>query len=604
MSRFRDYAVLLAATALLTLPNLGVPSLWDMDEGVNAECTREMLESGTWVVPTFNWELRTAKPIMLYWIQRPSFLLFGPTEVAARLPSALLGMGTVLLVYELARRMFDRGTGLLSGLVLASAIQFCMLSHAATPDAPLIFFTVLTLAMVWVLMEPRPLLLPPPGRGEGRGGGRFGVEDPPHPNPPPQGGRGQEKRNWLVWPAIPCGLAVLTKGPVGLAVPGMIVLAYLAWNRELGRVWDRRLIWGGLLWAAVAVPWYVLVTSETRGAYASAFFGNENVGRFMAPMENHRGPVVYYLGAIMVLFAPWCCFIGAAVWYGVAVSREAEPSAGASCQNRSLNGVEAPALGSASRLNRSAHRFLLCWVGVYLVFFSVAATKLPNYIAPLYPPLAILTARFLVRWRDGTITPPRWVMPTGIVGVGIVGVVTILALQAAGGVLPVAKMRTFPGLGEWAVVGLIPLTAAGVMAWQLRAGNRAGVVAAVTVAALAFVGVMAAGPVLVVDRYKAAKELVRESGANQPDRDIRLAGMGYFQESLVFYAHRRVERLFSPESAAAFLAMPHPSYLFVPEAEWAASVAGKVTVPHRVAARRYDFYRHAVILVVTNEPGQ
>lgn len=555
MTRVRDYAVLLAATALLTVPNLGAHSLWDMDEGVNAECTREMLEAGTWVVPTFNWELRTAKPVMLYWLQRPAFVAFGPTEWAARLPSVLLGMGTVLVTYELARRMFGRGTGLLAGLVLASAVQFCMLSHAATPDAPLIFFTVLTLAMVWFLHE--------------------------------HGGR-----RWLVWPAVPCGLAVLTKGPVGLAVPGMIVLCYLAWNRELDRAWDRKLVRGGLLWAAVAVPWYVLVTSETRGAYASAFFGNENVGRFVAPMENHRGPVVYYLGAVMVLFAPWCCFLGATVWYAVAAARGGETQNGRN--------------GEGEQEAAKAHRFLLCWVGVYLVFFSIAATKLPNYIAPLYPPLAILTARFLVRWREGAITPPAWVMAAGAAGVGVVGAVAVVGLQVAGGDLPVplGKMRVFPGLGTWAAVGLVPIAGAAVMAACLRAGYRAGVVAAVTVAALGFVGLLAAGPVLVIDRYKAAKDLVRESGACQPDRDIRLAGVGYFQESVVFYARRRVERLFTPDAAAAFLAMPHPSYLFVPEAEWSAEIAKKVTVPCRVAARRYDFYRNAVILVVTNEvPG-
>lgn len=550
MSRIRDYALLLSATALLTLPNLGAPSLWDMDEGVNAECTREMLESGTWVVPTFNWELRTAKPILLYWIQRPSFLIFGPTEFAARLPSALLGMATVLVVYELSRRMFDRGTGLLAGLVLASATQFCMLSHAATPDAPLIFFTVLTLAMVWFLHD--------------------------------AGGRG-----WLVWPAIPCGLAVLTKGPVGLAMPALITLSYLAWNRELFRAWDRRLIWGGLLWAAVAVPWYVLVTSETRGAYAAAFFGDENVGRFMAPKENHRGPVVYYLGAVMVLFAPWCCFLGVTLWDAIATARG--------------NRREPPE--EPISVETRADRFLLCWVGVYLLFFSAAATKLPNYIAPMYPPLAILTARFLFRWREGTVSPPKWVMLLGVAGVGLVGAITVAGLQAAGGELPVTikGMRTFPGLGDWAAVGLILLAAAGGMAWALHRGNRPAVVATLTVGSLLFVGTLAAGPVLVVDRYKAAKELVRESGAQQEDRDVRLAAAGYFQESLVFYAHRRVERLPTADSAAAFLAMPHPSYLFVPEKEWSEGMAEKVTVPHRIAARRYDFYRNAMILVVTNE---
>ena len=113
-----------------------------MDEGVNAEAAREMREADTWVVPTFNYQLRTAKPVMLYWLQRASYAAFGVSEWSARLPSVLAGWLAVLLTYELARRMFGRATGLLAGVVLASVVQFCMLAHAATPDATLLLFTM------------------------------------------------------------------------------------------------------------------------------------------------------------------------------------------------------------------------------------------------------------------------------------------------------------------------------------------------------------------------------------------------------------------------------------------------------------------------------
>ena len=547
-SRLGHNLILIAATALLTLPNLGAPSLWDMDEGVNAECTREMLESGTWVVPTFNGELRTAKPVLLYWVQRPFVAAFGPTEWAVRLPAALLGLGTVLLTYELGRRMFGAATGLLGGLVLASATQFNLLSHAATPDAPLIFFTTLTFLLFW--------------RGHENAG-----------------------RGWFYLPALASAFAVLTKGPIGLALPGLVVVLYFAWNRELRRFLDRRLVWALLLWVVVALPWYGLVTSETRGEYLGKFLGNENVNRFFTPQENHRGPVVYYVGCLFALFAPWCCFLGATLWYGVKDSKQSPP-------------VATGMLTSETRANR----FLLCWFAAYLVFFSAAQTKLPNYIGPLYPAVALLTARFLVRWREGTIHPARWVMPAGIGGVAVVGVVTVVGLLLAGGELPVptGNMRIFPGLGPWAVLGLVPLSAAGVMAWHLRTGDRPGLVRVLTVCSVGWVGVMAAGPILAIDRQKAAKVLVEVSGAHQPENDIRLAALAYFQESLVFYAERRVEKLFNADEAAGFLAMPRPGYLFVPAKEWD-RVAERVTVPVRVAARKYDFYRNADILVVTNQ---
>src|SRR5262249_25240254 len=105
-SRLIHYVALLLLGAALFLLNLGKPSLWDIDEGNNAEAAREMYESGNWIVPTFNYQLRTDKPALLYWLQIFSYQAFGINEFSARLPSAFAAMMAVLLTYELARRMF------------------------------------------------------------------------------------------------------------------------------------------------------------------------------------------------------------------------------------------------------------------------------------------------------------------------------------------------------------------------------------------------------------------------------------------------------------------------------------------------------------------
>src|SRR5437660_12286207 len=120
--RAGHYVLLAVIAAGLFLPNLGGPSLWDIDEGNNAEAAREMMESGNWVVPTFNYELRTDKPALLYWLQIAAYRLFGVNEFAARLPSALAGILTLLVTYELGRRMFDARTGLLAGIVLGTTL--------------------------------------------------------------------------------------------------------------------------------------------------------------------------------------------------------------------------------------------------------------------------------------------------------------------------------------------------------------------------------------------------------------------------------------------------------------------------------------------------
>lgn len=555
--RTRDYAVLIALCAVLTLPNLGGTSLWDVDEGVNAEAAREMRDNDSWLIPTFNYKLRTAKPVMLYWLQRASFAAFGVSEWSARLPSALLTCGAVLLLYELTRRMFDRATGLLAGIVLASAIEVCMLAHAATPDATLLFFTVLTFYAFW-----------------------RGHETPAQPEiaNASEGGAG---RTWWKWTAAACALAMLTKGPVGVALPGLVIFLYFAWNRELSRLLDRRILTAGLVFLLIAGPWYGLVTAETRGEWARQFFAKENIQRFSSPMDNHSGPFFYHAAALLVLFAPWSAFLLAALWYG-------------------WRGAQRPAEETAA-LPRP-ERLLLCWFGAYLVLFSAAATKLPNYMLPAYPALAVLTARFLMRWRDGEIAVPKWVMPVGVSALALTGTAFaggLIVVSGTGGLLP-ETARLFPGAERVAVLGLVPLACAIVLWRALRANARPRFVRAQAVGAVAFTALLAAfgsGP---FDARKAAKELVLASGVSSPERDIRLAHHDWFQPSIVFYARREVTEVFGAEAVADFLAVPTPGYLFVPASTWQ-QLEPQVKVPVRVAARHYDFYRNKEILVVTND---
>ncbi|HEY1187368.1 MAG TPA: glycosyltransferase family 39 protein [Gemmata sp.] len=578
--RVRDYAVLIAVGAALTLPNLGAPSLWDVDEGVNAEAAREMRENGSWVIPTFNYKLRTAKPVMLYWLQRASFAAFGVNEWAARLPSVLASWAAALLVYELARRMFDRPTGVLAGVVLLSALEVCVLAHAATPDASLLLFTVLTFYAFWVRHE---------------------------------GG----SRRWWVPTAAACALAVLTKGPVGVALPGLVLLLYFVWNREPGRLLDRKILWAGGVFLLIAGPWYALVTAETRGQWLTAFLGNENLNRFTAPMQNHRGSVFYHAAALLVLFTPWSAFLLAALWYGLKGAKGAAPPAPPSerdaqdaCAPGSGTRVQEPPrsplpgpLGHGSHAR--AFRFLICWFGAYLVFFSIAATKLPNYILPLYPAAAILTASFLTRWRSGALVPPKWVMPLGVSALALIAVAVGGGMLAAGDAVRVfpAGARVFPGLGPWAVIALVPLVTAAVTARALRTQNRDRFVRAATAGAVVFTGLAAAFPALAVDPYKAPKELVRASGVGDPSRDLRLAHCDWFQPSLVFYARREVVEVMNAERVREFFAIPTPGYVFIPAKTWAERVEPHVPVPTRIVARHYDFYRNCEVIVVTNDAG-
>src|SRR5262249_994402 len=161
-----------------------------------AEAAREMLEAENWIVPTFNFELRVDKPVLLYWLQLACYSLFGVCEFAARLPSAMAAMLTVLLTYELGRRLFDPSTGLLAGLVLASTAFFTGSAHFANPDALLNASTVLTFLLFW--------------SGFIRG-----------------------SSTWLLWIGLSTGLGFLAKGPVGTVLPAVVIGLFLLWSRQL-----------------------------------------------------------------------------------------------------------------------------------------------------------------------------------------------------------------------------------------------------------------------------------------------------------------------------------------------------------------------------------
>jgi 4-amino-4-deoxy-L-arabinose transferase-like glycosyltransferase len=551
-SRPAHYALLAAAHLLLTLPNLGAHSLWDMDEGVNAEAGREMLESGNWITPYYNYEIRTAKPALLYWLQALSFMGFGVNEWAARLPAVICGLGSVWLTYELGRRMFSASTGLLAGLVLASSIEFCLISHAATPDPPLVLFQMLVFYCYWA------------------------------------GSQG-DRRWWFVPAGAFAGLAVLTKGPIGVAMPGLVILLHLLWTRRLDKLWDRRLFAGAMAFIAVAAPWYIMVALDTKGKWLEAFVMKENLDRFQNPADGHRGQFYYHLAGLIVLSTPWCAFLLATFWFAVAAMRRP-------ISNRSID--------ESSDDSPDKYKFLIVWFLAYLIFFSVAATKLPNYILPLYPALAILIARFLDRWRLGLIDVPNWMRTVTWVGALSIGVFLAIGLLFVSGLVSapftVRGFHPLPALGDYVWLGAIPVLTALAFGWLAWKGRRDDAVTAYALGAVLLLAVVAAFPTVAMNEYKVPKHFAEEVGLKQTDKEIRIITCRWLRHSMVFYAQRKVERIDDAEGVDKYLALPRPTYLLVPDDVWE-KLSTMLTTPVKVIGKRYDFYSRHEILVVANQ---
>ena len=152
---FWHHVLIVSVAVVVLFTNLGGPRLWDRDEPRNAGCAREMMERGDWVVPVFNGRLRDAKPVLLYWLIMSAYTVFGTGEFAARFWPALLGIGTVLAVYHIGRRLFNARAALWSALVLLTTLMFGVAARAATPDSPLIFFSTMAL-LVYVLGTFKP----------------------------------------------------------------------------------------------------------------------------------------------------------------------------------------------------------------------------------------------------------------------------------------------------------------------------------------------------------------------------------------------------------------------------------------------------------------
>jgi 4-amino-4-deoxy-L-arabinose transferase-like glycosyltransferase len=302
-------------------------------------------------------------------------------------------------------------------------------------------------------------------------------------------------------------------------------------------------------------------------------------------MEHHGGPVYYYLGVLAVGFAPWSVFLGLAGWYA-ATKRAPCPTFAAAEESVGL-----PA----------SYRFLWSWVLVTFVFFSLAGTKLPNYILPLYTPLAILTAHFFERWRAGAIQPPAWALHLSVACFASVGVATSLALLTAAGSI---RLQTLPGLRfagleTGAVLGVVPVLGAAAAWWCLFARLRSGLVIGLTASSVVFLGGLFTWGTVALDAYKAPRALVQASDAQQTDHEIRVGCYQYYQPSLVFYCRREVLRLESEEQVREFLRCPLPVYLFLPATVWE-KLEASVNGPCHLLARHSDLYRRCEVVVVRN----
>ncbi|MEW5806605.1 MAG: glycosyltransferase family 39 protein [Acidobacteriota bacterium] len=315
--------------AVLFLSNLWGYDLWAPDEPKFAEISREMLETGNWIVPHDNGWIYTDKPPLLFWLISTFSLLTGRiSSFQARLPSALAGIGAVAATYIFALKCFGRKTALLSSLILSTSFLFFDKARTAQTDMLLTFFILISFLFFYL------------SRGE-----------PIH------------RRRYLIFFYLSLALGTLAKGPLGFIIPIGVILIFLASVGEMKRVREIFLTDGLSLFLLIVGGWVVAATIAGKGEYSVfAALDRHLIERFSEGIH-HRQPLYYFLKTFPLDFLPWSLFLPAAL--ALLFSK--------------LRSVE-----------RKEAAFLLCWVFFVFVLFSFSREKRNLYILPLFPAASIM----------------------------------------------------------------------------------------------------------------------------------------------------------------------------------------------------------------------
>lgn len=331
-----DILILGAVFSILYFVWLGSYPFFTPDEGRYSEVAREMLASGDFITPRVNGVAFLDKPVLYYWLQAAAMYLFGVHEWSVRFFPAVYGIVGCLSIYLAGRRLFSRQTGIISAIILALSPLYFGASHYANLDLE-----------IAVLISMSLLAFLTAAQSEGR-----------------------TRSTLFIIAYVFAGLGFLTKGMMAIAFPVMIgglwILLLSRWKMLL----QMRLITGIVIIAAITLPWFILV-QRANPEFLHFFFVTQQVTRFLSTAEfNNKAPVWFYVPVILAGFIPWTAFI---IQAGARYIKD--------CWQ--------------SRQQHAAELFLLLWIAIIFIFFSIPHSKTVSYILPIFPPLALMIGKYL-----------------------------------------------------------------------------------------------------------------------------------------------------------------------------------------------------------------
>ena len=453
----RGGLLLFVAAAILVLGTLGARPLYKADESRYAEISREMVRSGDWVTPRLNTYKYFEKPPMQYWATAAFFSAFGDKDWVARLWTALAGLGGIALTFFAGKRLFGRESAALGALVLAGCPLYLLLTQVNTLDMGVTLFlsgAVFAFAL-----------------------GRY----------------------YLFWAA--CALAVLSKGLIGIVLPGGAIGLYVLLRWDWGLLGKMRIPSGAALFLAIAAPWFIAVSAANH-EFAHFFFIQEHFERFTTRMHGRYQPIWYFVPILAFGVAPWLV-------------------------------VLVPALRDALRARLVERRdfdaalFLALWIAVVFVFFSISSSKLPSYVLPLFPALALVIGRGLA------LAPSRRLLAAQAALAAAAGTALAAGAPALLGRLPGDSSPYSPVLAAAGLLLALGASAAAVAAWRGRQTNAVALLAAASFACtlVAMVGHQVISPSFSIARQAAGLVI---------PADARIFAVDCYDHTLPWYLGRPV----------------------------------------------------------------
>ena len=327
----RDLWLLFIAIGIFFCIGLGVRPYLTPSEARYIELPRQMLATHDWLTPRINGVPYFEKPPLFYWMQAIILQNFGMGEFAGRFVTVLFTTLTCLITYALGRMVYGRLSGLLAAGVLATSLMGYGLSRVATLDVPVSFFITATLGCFLAAQYTN-----------------------------------DRRYYWLMY--ITAALAVMTKGLIGIVVPGLVIGAWIAMQGKWRLLKEVHLFTGSLLFLIIAAPWHVLM-ARAHPDFLEFYFIHEHFTRYLTDEHKRTAPWWFFIAVICVGLLPWLGLLPGAL--------------------RRLHWKQPNQL------------FLLLWIALPLLFFSTSHSKLIPYIFPIFPPICIIIGEKLAQlWSN------------------------------------------------------------------------------------------------------------------------------------------------------------------------------------------------------------